>query len=141
VRKTALLNPFDELALIQPEPISAEWTGEPSFGFVLLARELRRNIRVYPDCKLWRALLSLEAHTQTILYASLIKGWSSRRIAETLDISPITIQELLEDGREDLKRRLVEPHYSATVGQKWVESRSTTTPADNSAQLRKQRFT
>ena len=109
VRKTALLNPSDDLAFIQPESISTEWTGEPSFGFVLLARELRRSIRVYPDCNLWRALLSLEVNTQTILYASLIKGWSSSRIAETLEVSLITVQELLESGREDLKRRLAEP--------------------------------
>jgi len=39
----------------------------------------------------------------------LIKGWSSSRIAEYLDVSLITIQELLENGREQLKRELGEP--------------------------------
>ena len=108
VRKTALLNRSnevpDELALFQLERISTEWTSE-----------LRRNIRVYPTCNLWRALLSLDVYTQTVLYAFLIKGWSSSRIAEHLDVSLITIQELLETGREELKRKLVEPRYSATA--------------------------
>jgi DNA-directed RNA polymerase specialized sigma24 family protein len=35
-----------------------------------------------------------------------MKGWSSSRIAEHLDVSLITIQELLENGREQLKRKL-----------------------------------
>src|SRR5258708_1280079 len=39
----------------------------------------------------------------------LIKGWSSSRIAEYLDVSLITIQDLLETGREKLKRELGEP--------------------------------
>jgi DNA-directed RNA polymerase specialized sigma24 family protein len=108
VRQTALLSRTngvpDEVALIQPERISTEW-----------ADELRRNIRVYPACNLWRALLSLDVCTQTVLYAFLIRGWSSSRIAEHLDVSLITIQELLENGREELKRKLVEPRYSATA--------------------------
>jgi DNA-directed RNA polymerase specialized sigma24 family protein len=95
VRKTALLHRTDELALIQPERISTEWTNE-----------LRRNIRVYPTCNLWRALLSLDVYTRTVLYAFLIKGWSSSRIAEHLDVSLIIIQELLENGREQLQREL-----------------------------------
>ena len=95
VRKTALLNRPDERALIQPERISTEWTNE-----------LRRNIRADPTCNLWRALLSLDVYAQTVLYACLIKGWSSSRIAEHLDVSLITIQELLENGREQLKRKL-----------------------------------
>jgi DNA-directed RNA polymerase specialized sigma24 family protein len=108
VRQTALLSRTngvpDEVALIQPERISTEW-----------ADELRRNIRVYPACNLWRALLGLDVCTQTVLYAFLIRGWSSSRIAEHLDVSLITIQELLENGREELKRKLVEPRYSATA--------------------------
>jgi hypothetical protein len=45
----------------------------------------------------------------------LIKGWSSSRIAEYLDVSLITIQELLENGPEQLKRKLGEPRYSASA--------------------------
>ena len=79
VRKTAHVNRTDgisdvlALILIQPERISTEWTNE-----------LRRNIRVYPTCSLWRALLSLDVYTQTVLYAFLIKGWSSSRNRGTL---------------------------------------------------------
>ena len=101
VQKTALVNRTDELAPIQSERISTEWTDE-----------LRKNIRVYPTCNLLKAILSLNVYTQTVVYAFLIKGWSSSRIAEHLDVSLITIQEILENGREQLKRKLVEPHYS-----------------------------
>ena len=105
---TALVNRTDEvpdeLALIQSERISTQWTNE-----------LRKNIRVYPTCNILKAILSLDVYTQTVVYAFLIKGWSSSRIAEHLDVSLITIQELLENGREQLKRKLVEPRYSATA--------------------------
>jgi DNA-directed RNA polymerase specialized sigma24 family protein len=70
---------------------------------------------VYPPFNLWRALLSLDAYTQTVLYAFLIKGWSSSRIAPHLDVSVITIQELLENGRKQLNRRLAELVHSATA--------------------------
>jgi DNA-directed RNA polymerase specialized sigma24 family protein len=108
VRKTAPVNRTkevpDKLALIQLDRISTQWTNE-----------LRRNIRVYPNCNILRALFSLDVYTQTVVYAFLIKGWSSSRIAQHLDVSLITIQELLENGREQLKRKLVEPRYSATA--------------------------
>jgi len=104
VRKTALVNRTDEvpdeLALIQSERISTQWTNE-----------LRKNIRVYPTCKMLKAILSLDVYMQTVVYAFLIKGWSSSRIAEHLDVSLIKIQEILKNGRQQLKRKLVEPHY------------------------------
>jgi len=75
-------------------------------SFKRIYNDVRRNIRVYPTCNLWRALLSLDVYTQTVLYAFLIKGWSSIRIAENLYVSLITIQELLKKGREQLKRKL-----------------------------------
>ena len=93
---TTLLNQTDgrpdELALI-PEPISMQWTNE-----------LRRNIGLHPRCKLLRELLSLDLYTRTVA-----KGWSSRRIADRLKVSLITIQKLLEIGREQLKRKLAAP--------------------------------
>ena len=88
----------DELALIQSEPISTQWTNE-----------LRRNIGLHPSCKLLRELLSLDLYTRTVVYPFLIKGWSSRRIANRLKVSLITIQKLLEMGREQLKRKLAAP--------------------------------
>ena len=92
VRKTALVNRTDEvpdeLALIQSDRISTQWTNE-----------LRKNIRVYPTCNILKAIFSLDVYTQTVVYAFLIKGWSSSRIAEHLDVSLIKIQELLENGR------------------------------------------
>ena len=108
VRKTAPVNRTnevpDELALIQLDRISTQWPNE-----------LRRNIRVCPNFNILRALFSLDVYTQTVVYAFLIKAWSSSRIAQHLDVSLITIQELLEKGREQLKRKLVEPRYSATA--------------------------
>jgi DNA-directed RNA polymerase specialized sigma24 family protein len=102
MQMTTLLNRTDgrpdELALIQSEPISTQWTNE-----------LRRNIGLYPSCKLLRELLSLDLYTRTVVYPSLIKGWSSRRIANRLKVSLITIQKLLEMGREQLKRKLAAP--------------------------------
>jgi DNA-directed RNA polymerase specialized sigma24 family protein len=99
VRKTATMNRtneiLDALSFIQSERISNQWTNE-----------LRKHILVYPTCKILRALLSLDVYTQTVVYAFLIKGWSSSRIAEYLDVSVITIQELLENGQEQLKRTL-----------------------------------
>jgi DNA-directed RNA polymerase specialized sigma24 family protein len=99
---TTLLNRTDgrsdERSLIRSEPISIEWTNE-----------LRRNIDLHPNCKLLRALLSLDLYTQTVVYPFLIKGWSSRRIADRLKVSLITIQKLLEIGREQLKRKLAAP--------------------------------
>jgi hypothetical protein len=99
---TTLLNRTDgrpdELALIQSEPISMQWTNE-----------LRRNIGLYPSCNLLRVLLSLDVYTRTVVYPFLIKGWSSRRIADRLKVSLIAIQKLLEIGREQLQRKLAEP--------------------------------
>jgi hypothetical protein len=102
MQMTTLLNRIDgrpdELAFIRSEPISMQWTDE-----------LRRNIGLYPSCKLLRELLSLDLYTRTVVYPFLIKGWSARRIADRLKVSLITIQKLLEIGREQLKRKLVAP--------------------------------
>ena len=99
---TTLLNRTDgrpdELVLIRSEPISMQWTNE-----------LRRNIGLHPSCKLLRVLLSLDVYTRTVVYPFLIKGWSSRRIADRLKVSLITIQKLLGIGREQLKRKLAAP--------------------------------
>ena len=89
----------DELALIRSEPISMQWTNE-----------LRRNVGLHPSCKLLRELLSLDLYTRTVVYPLLIKGWSSSRIAGRLKVSLLTIQKLLEIGREQLKRKLAAPH-------------------------------
>jgi DNA-directed RNA polymerase specialized sigma24 family protein len=85
----------DELALIPSEPISMEW-----------ANEMRRNVRLHPSCELLRELWRLDPYTRTVVYPFLIKGWSSSRIADRLRVSLITIQTLLEIGREQLKRKL-----------------------------------
>jgi DNA-directed RNA polymerase specialized sigma24 family protein len=85
----------DELALIRSEPISIQWSNE-----------LRKNVRLHPGCKLLRELLSLDLYTRTVVYPFLIKGWSSSRIADRFKVSLITIQKLLEIGREQLKRKL-----------------------------------
>jgi hypothetical protein len=99
---TTLLDPInrrsDELALIQSEPISMQWTNE-----------LRRSIGLHPNCKLLRELLNLNLCTRTAVYPFLIMGWSPRRIADRLKVSLITIQKLLEIGREQLKRKLEHP--------------------------------
>jgi DNA-directed RNA polymerase specialized sigma24 family protein len=68
--------------------------------------ELRKNVDLHPSCKLLRELLSLDLNTRTVLYPFLIKGWSSSRIADRLKVSLITIQMLLEIGREQLMRKL-----------------------------------
>ena len=88
----------DELSLIRSEPISTQWNNE-----------LRRNFGLYPSCKLLRELLNLDLNTRTVVYPFLIKGWSSRRIADRLKVSLVTIQMLLENGREQLKRKLAAP--------------------------------
>jgi DNA-directed RNA polymerase specialized sigma24 family protein len=96
---TTLLNRMDvttdELALFPSEPISNQWTSE-----------LRRIVGLHPSCNLLRELLSLDRPTRTVLYPFLIKGWSPSRIADRLKVSLNTIHELLETGREHLKRRL-----------------------------------
>jgi len=71
--------------------------------------ELRKNVGLYPSCILLRELLSLDLYTRTVVYPLLIKGWSSSRIADRLNVSIITIQDLLEIGREQLKRKLAPP--------------------------------
>ena len=102
MQMTTLLNPIDrrsdELALIQSEPISMQWTNE-----------LRRNIGLHPNCKVLRDVLSLNLSTRTVVYPFLLKGWSPRRIAHRLKVSLITIQKLLEIGREQLKGKLATP--------------------------------
>src|SRR5271157_3131477 len=102
MQMTTLLNRtdrrLDELAFIQSEPISRQWT-----------HELRRSVGLHPSCKLLSALLSLDVYTRTVVYPFLMKGWSSSRIADRLRVSRITIQMLLEIGREQLKRKLAEP--------------------------------
>ena len=102
MQMTTHLNPMDpgsdELALIQSEPISMQWTNE-----------LRRNIGLHPSCKLLKELLSLNLYTRTVVYPFLIKGWSPRRIANRLKVSVVTIQEVLEIGREQLKSNLQQP--------------------------------
>jgi DNA-binding NarL/FixJ family response regulator len=99
---TTLLNrtydTLDELALIGSEPISMQWT-----------KELRRSIGLHPGCKLLRGLLSLDLNTRTVVYPLLIKGWSSRQIADRLKVSLITIQNLLESGRQELQSNLAAP--------------------------------
>jgi DNA-directed RNA polymerase specialized sigma24 family protein len=99
---TTLLNRTDdrtdELVVIRSEPISMQWTNE-----------LRRSIGLHPSCKLLRELLSLDLYTRTVVYPLLIKGWSSRRIADRLKVSLIAIQKLLEIGRKRLKRKLAAP--------------------------------
>src|SRR6516165_11680344 len=102
MQMTTLLNGIDgrpdEIALIQSQPIAIQWTNE-----------LRRIIGIHPGCKLLRELLSLDLYTRTVVYPFLIKGWSPRRIADRLKVSLITIQMLLEIGREQLKRKLAAP--------------------------------
>jgi DNA-directed RNA polymerase specialized sigma24 family protein len=73
------------------------------------ADELRRNARLHPSCKLLRELLSLDPYIRTVVYPLLIKGWSSNRIADRLKVSLITVQTLLEIGREQLRRKLARP--------------------------------
>jgi hypothetical protein len=118
MQMTTLLNRTDgrpdELALIRSEPISMQWTNE-----------LRRTIGIYPSCKLLKELLSLDLYTRTVIYPFLIKGWSASRIAARLKVSLITIQKLLEIGREQLKKswqrpvrietRLYSPKVSQTL--------------------------
>jgi DNA-directed RNA polymerase specialized sigma24 family protein len=89
---------LDELALIRSEPISLQWTNE-----------LRRSIDRHPGCKLLRELLRLDLNIRTVVYPFLMKGWSSRQIADRLKVSLITIQKLLEIGRKQLKRNLAAP--------------------------------
>jgi hypothetical protein len=99
---TTLLNRIDgrldEIALIQSQPIAMQWTNE-----------LRRIIGINPNCKLLRELLSLDLYTRTVAYLFLIKGWSPRRVADSLKVSLSTIQKLLEIGREQLKEKLATP--------------------------------
>ena len=71
--------------------------------------ELRRNVRLHPGCKLLRELWSLDLYTRAVVYPFLIKGWSSSRIAKRLKVSLVTIQKLLEIGREQLKTKLAGP--------------------------------
>jgi len=85
-------------ALIQSKPIAMQWT-----------EELRRIIGTHPSCKLLRELLNLDLYTRAVLYPFLIKGWSPRRIADRLKVPLITIQKLLEAGREQLKGKLATP--------------------------------
>ena len=92
----------DELALIRSEPISTQWT-----------KELRRSIGLHPGCKLLRGLLSLDLNTRTVVYPLLIKGWSSRQIANRLKISLTTIHKLLETGRQQLQNSLAAPDQVA----------------------------
>ena len=73
------------------------------------ANELRRNVSLHPSCKLLRELLSLDPYIRTVVYPFLIKGWSSSRIGDCLKVSLVTIQTLLEIGREQLKRKLATP--------------------------------
>jgi DNA-directed RNA polymerase specialized sigma24 family protein len=102
MQMTALLNRTDdrpdELALIRSKPISMQWTNE-----------LRSSLDRHPGCKLLRELLSLDLNIRTVVYPFLIKGWSSRQIADRLKVSLITIQNLLEIGRKQLKRNLAAP--------------------------------
>lgn len=99
---TALLNrtydPSDELALIGSEPVSTQWT-----------KELRRSIGLHPGCKLLRGILSLDLNTRTVVYPLLIKGWTSRQIANRLRVSLTTIHRLLETGRQQLQSSLATP--------------------------------
>jgi DNA-binding NarL/FixJ family response regulator len=92
-------NGLGELALIRSRTVSMEWTNE-----------LRRNIGLHPGCQVLKELLSLDLSTRTAVYPFLIKGWSSRQIANRLKVSLITIQRLLEVGREQLKKKLAVPH-------------------------------
>jgi DNA-directed RNA polymerase specialized sigma24 family protein len=105
MQMTTLLNRTDdrpdELVLIRSEPISMQWTNE-----------LQRSIGLHLSCKLLRELLSLDLYTRTVVYPLLIKGWSSRRIADRLKVSLITIQKLLEIGREQLKKKLAAPRWN-----------------------------
>jgi hypothetical protein len=59
MQMTTLLNRTDrgpdELALIQSEPISMQWSNE-----------LRRNIALHPSCKVLRELFSLDLYTRTV---------------------------------------------------------------------------
>jgi DNA-binding NarL/FixJ family response regulator len=93
---------LDEMALIRSEPISMQWT-----------KELRRSIGLHPGCKLLRGLLSLDLNTRTVVYPLLIKGWTSRQIANRLRVSLTTIQRLLETGRQQLQNSLATPDQVA----------------------------
>ena len=92
-------NGLGEVALIRSQPVSMEWTNE-----------LRKSIGLHPGCQFLKELLSLDLSTRTAVYPFLIKGWSSRQIANRLKVSLITIQKLLEVGREQLKKKVAKPH-------------------------------
>jgi DNA-directed RNA polymerase specialized sigma24 family protein len=106
MQMTTLLNRTydtrDEQALIRSEPISMQWT-----------KELRRSIALHPGCKLLRGLLSLDLNTRTVVYPLLIKGWTSRQIANRLRVSLTTIHKLLETGRQQLQSSLATPDQVA----------------------------
>jgi DNA-directed RNA polymerase specialized sigma24 family protein len=76
-------------------------------------KELRRSIGLHPGCKLLRGLLSLDLNTRTVVYPLLIKGWSSRQIANRLRVSLTTIHSLLETGRQQLQSNLAAPDQVA----------------------------
>src|SRR5260370_38695630 len=104
---------LDGLSLIPSARISNQWTNER-----------RKHILVYPPFNLCRALLSIDVYTQTVLYASLIKGWSSSRIAQHLDVAVITIQELLQNGRKQLTGRLADLGDTATADEQQLPMRT-----------------
>ena len=87
-----------DTALIHSKPITVQWT-----------EELRKTLGTYPSCKLLRELWNLDLYTRTVLYPLLIKGWGARRIADRLKVPIVTIQKLLETGREQLKKKLATP--------------------------------
>jgi DNA-directed RNA polymerase specialized sigma24 family protein len=76
-------------------------------------KELRRSIGLHPGCKLLRGLLSLDLNTRTVVYPLLIKGWTSRQIANRLRVSLTTIHRLLETGRQQLQNSLATPDQVA----------------------------
>jgi DNA-directed RNA polymerase specialized sigma24 family protein len=84
-----------ELAAIQYKPLATQWT-----------EELRTNIQTHPRCRMLKELLNLDLYTRAVLYPFFIKGWTPRRIADRLKISLVLVQELLQTGREQLKRKL-----------------------------------
>jgi DNA-directed RNA polymerase specialized sigma24 family protein len=99
---TALLNGIEgrprEIAFIRSQPIASRWTDE-----------LRRISETHPNCKLLRELLRLDLCTRTVVYPFLIKGWTPRRISDRLKVSIITVEKLLEIGREQLTEKLARP--------------------------------
>ena len=104
---------LEELTVWQ-QPISLDWL--PFEELNLMALSTETMVMVEDSAAALEALQGLDGQMQWIVSKVVLEGWSYRRTAAHLQVSPMTVQRRLKAGLLQLKERLEQQQRSLKPG-------------------------